>query len=130
MYKHKNYKQRLIPIQFRSSVTIGYNSDGSELKTRAKEFGMQLLQMKVNDREFVFSTRDMELVSELERTTYIKTKSGEIVYRTMSHNGGFSHSDDHNVAALICYVLALYLQDELGGLQQRHIHLYRPRWSF
>jgi len=128
-YRHKDYKNRLVPIQFRSMVTIGYDDDGDELEARAKQFGVQLLQTKVNEHEIIFSTKDETIIGELERTTYTRTQSGELTFKTITPHGGTRHGEDHNFAALLCFVLGLYNKEELGLLAGRRIKLYNTRWS-
>jgi len=129
-FKHKSYKERLVPIQFRSMVPVGLDEDGKEIEVRAKQFGMQLLQTKVNNHEICFSWRDEELINELERATYSRTPSGELVFKTITARGGLRHGQDHNTAALLCFVLALYLREEAAMfLWRKRVKLYRPRWG-
>jgi len=129
-YRKKNYKKRIVPIGFRSLVPIGIDDDGKKIEVRAKQFGMQLLQGKVSNKELEFTWKDDTVISELERTTYTKTPSGELVFRTITPTGGLRHGQDHNVAALICFVLANYLVDEASQfLWNKRVKLYRPRWG-
>lgn len=129
-YRHKNLKERIVPIQFRSMVVIGVNEDGEEAKVRAKQFGMQLLQTKVNNHEFIFSAHDETLISELERTTYHRTPTGEFVFKTVTPRGGLRHGEDHNVAALLCATLAQYLREDASQyMLQKRYKLYQPRWG-
>lgn len=127
-FKRKRYKSRIVPVQFRSMITVGIGADGEETKVRAKQFGMQLLQSKVNEHEIHFSNSDEALIGELERTTYTRTPTGELVFKTATVRGGFRHSEDHNVSALICFAIALYMTEELGNLVKK-VKLYKPRWS-
>ena len=53
----------------------------------------------------------METISELERMTYTKTISGDIVYRTATPKGG-ERGADHFTSALLCGVMAYYLNNE------------------
>ena len=129
-YKHKNYNERMLPIQFRSMIPIGLDEEGEEIQVRAKQFGMQLLQSKINNHDFCFSWKDEALISELERTTYKKTTTGEFVFTTITNRGGTRHGEDHNVAALLCAALAQYLAEEADlYLHKKRVKLYRPRWG-
>jgi len=128
-YKHKRYKDKVVPIQFRAMVPIALDADGEEIKVRAKQFGMQLLQSKVNEQVIAFSWKDEAMINELERTTYTKTPAGEFVYKTITARGGLRHGEDHNVAALLCFALAHYLKEEANMyLTTKRVALYRPRW--
>ncbi len=129
LFRHKNYKQRLIPINFASNIPIGLDDEGEEVTVKAKQFGMQLLQNKVNNHNICFTWADESLISELERTTYRRSQSGVLVYRTITVRGGLRHGEDHNTSALLCFVLGLYLTDEASQfLWKKRVNLYRPRW--
>ena len=129
VYKHKNYKQRIIPINFASAIPIGLDEDGEEVTVKAKQFGMQLLQSKVNNHNICFTWGDETIINELERTTYRRSPGGALIYRTITSRGGLRHGEDHNTSALLCFVLGLYLTDEsLQFLWKRRVNLYRPRW--
>jgi len=130
-YKGKNYKKRIIPIQFRSTIKIGFNEDGEEIKIRAKQLGMQLLQSKTHNHELVYSWKDEAVISELERTTYRKTPAGELIFTTLTPTGGKRRGQDHNISALLCFVLALYMVEEACFLNERRSHLgdlFKPAW--
>lgn len=129
LFRHKNYKERLIPINFASNIPIGLDDDGEEVTVKAKQFGMQLLQNKVNNHNICFTWADESLISELERTTYRRSQSGVLVYRTITARGGLRHGEDHNTSAMLCFVLGLYLTDEASQfLWKKRVNLYRPRW--
>lgn len=129
-YRHKNFKERVVPIQFRSTIPIGVDEDGEETEVRAKQFGMQLLQSKVNNHNYVFTWADEALINELERTTYRRTPSGELVFKTLTSRGGQRHGQDHNLSAFLCAVLAYYLRFELSNyIFRERQKLYTPRWG-
>lgn len=128
-YRTKDFKARIVPIQFRSLVPIGFSEDGEEISVRAKEFSMQLLQTWVNEHKICFSAADETVISELERTTYLKTASGELVFRTVTPRGGLRHGGDHNVSALLCATLAHYLVTEVGVPTTKKVKLYKPTWG-
>ena len=128
-YKRKKYKERLIPIAFRSNIQIGVDADGEPIEVRAKQFGMQLLQSKANNHDIIFSKMDEALIGELERTTYSKTSSGELVFKALTPKGGTRKAKDHNTAALICFVLGVYLTEELDDyLWNKRVILFRTQW--
>lgn len=126
-YDHKNYTKRLIPIDFSSSVALGFDNDGNEIKSKTKPFSVTVLQDYVNNHKIVFSSKDIETVSELERMTYSKTVTGDIVYKTLTVKGG-KKGEDHFTSALLCGVLSYYLEKEF--LQSRQIKkvLFKSSW--
>jgi hypothetical protein len=126
-YKHKKYPDRLIPINFSSMVVIGTDADGEELKQKTKPYSVTVLQNYTNNHRLVYSSTDIEMVAELERMTYTKTPSGEIVYKTLTPKGG-QRGDDHFTAALLCGSMAYYLANESLALQNKPVKLMRTRW--
>lgn len=127
-YRHKDFKTRMFPIAFRSSITIDIDENGEEIQVRAKQFGMQLLQSRVNNHEFCFSMKDEPVITELERTIYTKTAFGEMVFKTKSVRGGLRRGEDHNLAAMLCATLAQYLAEDVNSFTGRKVKLFRPRW--
>jgi len=128
-FKHKNYKEKILPINFASLLTIGMDEDGGDVRVKAKQFGMQLLQLKVNNHEICFSHADGAVISELERTIYKRGASGDLIFHTITVRGGTRHGEDHNTAALLCAVLGLYITNEMSQYSwQKRVRLYRPRW--
>ena len=126
-YMHKNYPERMIPINFSSQVVIGMDSDGEELKQKTKPFSVSVLQSYTNNHKIVYSSTDIETVTELERMTYTKTPSGDPVYKTLTPQGG-QRGEDHFTAALLCGAMAYYLENESLLLQQKPVKLLQPRW--
>jgi hypothetical protein len=126
-YTHKKYPGRLIPINFSSMVIIGTDADGEELKQKTKPFSVAALQGYTNNHRIVYSSTDIETVTELERMTYNKTPTGELVYKTLTPTGG-QMGADHFTAALLCAAMAYYLENESLLLNQAPIRLLRPRW--
>jgi len=126
-YKHKMYNKRIIPIDFSSSVSVGVDADGKEIKTKTKSFTTSVLQDYTNNHKVVYSSTDIELVAELERMTYTKSTTGQIVYKTMTPNGG-KRGEDHFTAALLCGVGAYYLENETLTLRQAKPKLMRASW--
>lgn len=126
-YAQKNYAKRLIPIDFSSQVVLGVDNDGQEIKVKTKPFSVQILQDYANNHKLVFSSTDYEFITELERMTYSKTPSGEIVYKTLTQRGG-TRGADHFSSAILCEVLAYYLEKEFIQSKHEKIKLFRPTW--
>ena len=126
-YSQKNYAKRLIPIDFSSQVILGMDNNGEEIKVKTKPFAVQILQDYANNHKIVFSSTDYEFITELERMTYSKTPSGEIVYKTLTQRGG-TRGADHFSSAILCEVLAYYLEKEFIQARHEKIKLFRPTW--
>jgi intein/homing endonuclease len=126
-YMHKNYLQRLVAIDFSSSIILGMDSEGQEIKSPAKPFATSVLQDFANNHKLIFSNTDLEMVSELERMTYSKTPTGNIVYKTLTVKGGQKGSD-HFTTALLCGVLAYYLTNEFIQSKPEKKRLFKPTW--
>lgn len=111
-FSKKNYKERLIPIDFSSSTVTGIDQDGQEIKTRTKPLTVSVLQDYSNTHKLVYSSTDMDMITELERMTYTKNATtGDIAYKTMTMRGGKS-GEDHFTSALLCACGAYYLTNE------------------
>lgn len=110
-YQYKNYKARLIPIQFNANVVIGYDEDGKEIKQKTRPYSISVLQEYSNEHKIIYSSTDLDLISELERMVYIKLPSGNKVYRTVTPKGG-QKGDDHFTSALLCASMAWYLHND------------------
>lgn len=126
-YDHKNFKKRMIPIDFGSNIVIGIDSSGEEIKNKAKPLSISVLQEYSNNHKIVYSSTDLEMVSELERMTYVKNPSGEIVYRTLTQKGG-QKGEDHFTSALLCGILAYYLQTDFMSFRAQKKTLMKPSW--
>jgi hypothetical protein len=110
-FAHKNYAKKLIPVDFSSWIVLGIDTDGSEVKSKTKPFSVSVLQEYTNNHKIVYSSTDLELVTELERMTYTKSVNGEISYRTLTSQGG-KKGEDHFTSAMLCMVMAYYLNNE------------------
>ena len=110
-YIHKNYKNRLYPIDFSSSTVLGISSDGEEIKSKTKPFTVSVLQEYSNNHRLIYSSTDPEMMTELERMTYTKNANGDISYRTITEKGG-TRGEDHFTAALLCGIGAYHLTTE------------------
>jgi hypothetical protein len=107
-YQSKRYDKRLVPIDFSTYTVIGQDLEGKEIKSKTKPFTVSILQDYSNNHKIVYSTTDMELVSELEKMTYTKNVAGDISYRTLTDKGG-KRGDDHFTSALLCGIGAYHL---------------------
>ena len=125
-YAHKNYKKRVIPIDFSSSLVLGIDSDGNEIKTKTKAFTVSVLQEFSNNHKIVYSSTDLDLVTELERMTYSRSPNGDIVYRTMTERGG-TRGEDHFTAALLCGIGAYHLENDFS-IRKPVVRLLKTRW--
>lgn len=125
-FAHKNYKKKMIPINFSSWISLGIDSNGEEIKSKTKPFAVSVLQDYSNNHKIVYSTTDLEMITELERMTYSKTQTGEIVYRTLTERGG-KKGEDHFSAALLCGILAYYLENE-SFTQSPRKKLFTGKW--
>ncbi len=116
-FLHKDYDKRLIPVEFASNMVLGIDSEGEEIKTKLRPFSVSLAQEYSNSHKLIYSSTDMEFVTELERMTYTKTPKGDVVYKTLTLRGG-AKGEDHHTAALLCMLVAHYtLRDQT---------IYRP----
>lgn len=117
-FAHKNYKDKIIPIDFSSTVILGITSDGIEIKMKTKPLAVTALQDYSNQHKIVYSSTDIETIAELERMTYTKTPTGDIVYRTLTERGG-KRGEDHFTSALLCAVLGVYLTTDLQKFENK-----------
>lgn len=126
-YIHKNYSKRLVPVDFSSWITLGIDSNGEEIKSKTKPFSISVLQDYTNNHKIIYTSTDLEMVSELERMTYSRTSTGEIIYKTLTPKGG-KRGEDHFTAALLCGVLGYYLNNEYILNQQQRKKLAGFFW--
>jgi hypothetical protein len=126
-YAHKDYNKRLIPIDFSTSIVIGMDADGKELKSKSKPLAVSVLQEMVTNHKIVFSSTDLETISELERMTYTKSVNGDIAYRTITEKGG-KKGADHFTSALLVLALAYYLQTEFIKQKKKSTSLFKVKW--
>lgn len=127
-YKKKNYTERLISIDFSSSVIIGMSADGTEIKSKTKPYTVSILQDYSNSGKVVYSTTDMDMISELERMTYSKSVTGEITYRTLTDRGG-KRGEDHFTSALLCLTGSYHINSGMGFKVERK-PLLRSAWVY
>jgi hypothetical protein len=124
---HHGFAKRMHPIDFSTQIILGINADGEEIKVKMKPFAMSLAQEYSNSHRIHYSSTDMELIAELERTTYTKNPSGEVVYRTLTPRGG-DRGEDHHTSALLCAVVANYIEKDMVNSKNKVKRLYTPSW--
>jgi len=126
-YKSKKYNERLVGVEFGGTVVVGYDENGKELKERIKQFSATKLQLLATDHHIVFSSRDDELIQELEKVVYFKTAAGNIQYKVMTP-GGSDRGADHNFAALLTFAMVLFHKYEDIGYHDQRPRLLQSRW--
>ncbi len=125
-YLHKNYKERIYPVDFSSWISLGLNADGEESKMKLKPFFVSILQEMTNNHRVVYSSTDTDMITELERMTYTKNDKGDITYKTLTERGG-KRGDDHFTSGLICGVGAYYMTNEFSRPTPK-MRLLRAIW--
>lgn len=126
-YLSKDYEKRIVQIDFSSWLVLGIGADGNEVKSKTKPFVTSVLQDYSNNHKVIYSTMDMDMVSELERMTYSKSPNGEITYRTLTDKGG-KRGEDHFTSALLCLVGAYHLTNGMAVVEKKT--LLRPTWIY
>jgi len=126
-YIHKDYQQRLVPVEFSSNIVLGIDADGEEIKTKLRPFSVSLAQEYTNAHTIVYSSTDMDFITELERMTYHKTPRGDIVYRTLTSRGG-EKGEDHHTSALLCAIVAHYTLRDQKIYRPKSRRLARTSW--
>jgi len=127
-YIHKNYEKRVVQIDFSSSIVIGIDSDGSEIKSKTKPFTVSILQDYTNNHKIIYSSTDTDTISELERMTYSKSVTGDITYKTLTDRGG-KRGEDHFTSALLCLTGAYHITNGMALARPRK-DLLRPSWVY
>ena len=109
-FKGKDYQKRLTLVDFQGGVVTGYDEEGKEIKDRVRKFTIQTLQKwSQNDHLIVFSDRDDEMVSELERVGFTRDLLGQPKFFVYSPSGG-QRGDDHILASLLTWVYGYYYE--------------------
>lgn len=123
-FRDKRYDSRVIPVNFSEFVVVGYAGD-KEIKQRVKIAAVEHLQRMVHNKLLVFSTTDMDTITELEKMTYVKKPNGDIVFRMMTSTGrpGVG-GEDHFASALLCFAFGYYSLNNLYNIR-RHRRLKR-----
>lgn len=97
IYKDRSFSERIFPVEFGGQMVVAIDEQGNEKKDLIKRIAVEALSKWVYERRFVFSEDDDDLMTELERTKFTRTITGEPVYRT---------EDDHQMSAMMCAILA------------------------
>ena len=126
-YLNKRYDRRMVAIDFSSSLVIGTDSNGAEIKSKTKPFTVSVLQDYSNNHKIVYSSTDTDMVSELERMIYSKNVNGDITYKTLTDRGG-KRGEDHFTSALLCCIGAYHLTN--GMVLIKRAPLLRPSWVY
>ena len=125
-YIHKKFDKRIYPVDFSSWISLGLNADGDENKVKLKPFFVSIVQEMTNNHRIVFSSTDLDMVTELERMTYTKNENGDISYKTLTERGG-KRGEDHFTSALLCGIGAFHMLHEFT-LAQPKIKLIKALW--
>lgn len=96
-YTAFKFKERIYPVEFGGYLTVAIDEQGVEKKDQTKRVAVETTSRWVHEHRLSFSTRDENMMEELERTKFTRTITGEPVYRT---------DDDHQMAALMCAIMA------------------------
>lgn len=96
-YKTHKFIERLHPVEFGGYKVVAILEDGTEKKDQVKRVAVETLSRWVHEDRFYFSSKDVDLMEELERTKFTRTITGEPVYRT---------DNDHQMAAFMCAIEA------------------------
>lgn len=96
-FKRFNFKERLYPVEFGGYIVVAIDEDGEEVKDQVKRVAVETLSRWIHEGRFYFSSKDTDLMEELERTKFTRTITGEPVYRT---------DNDHQMAAFMCAIQA------------------------
>jgi hypothetical protein len=126
-YLHKNYKKRLYSVKFGQWLTLGTTPDGEEIRSKTKPYSVSILQEYTNSHKIIYTSTDLDLITEMERMTYSKTPTGEIVYRTLTPKGG-KRGADHFTSAMLCASLTYALMVEGRLFSQKKPKLAGSRW--
>lgn len=126
-YLHKNYIKRVLPVQFGAWLSLGESSDGEEIKVKVKPYSVTVLQEYTNSHKIVYSSTDVDLITELERMTYTKSTTGEVIYKTLTPRGG-KRGEDHNTAAMLSAMMAYNILIVEQIFIKKRKPLARGRW--
>jgi len=126
-YVHKDYKKKVFPVDFSSWTSLGVDSEGKEIKQKTKPFAVSILQEYTNNRKIIYSYTDTDMITELERMTYTKTPTGDIVYKTLTQRGG-KRGEDHFTSALLCAITSYYMIHDYNLFVTEKKRLIMARW--
>ena len=127
-YKHKKYKDRIIPVKFNANIVLGFDEEGKEVKEKTRPYAISVLQEYSNEHKLIYSSTDLEIISELERMVYVRTPSDNRVYRTLTPKGG-KKASDHLTSGLLCATMAWYLEHDSIKFRVKPTKLANPGWN-
>lgn len=96
-YTKYKYKERIFPVEFAGQILVAVDEDGNEKRDNVKRVAVGSLSRWAHEGRFVFATQDDDLMSELERTKYTRTITGDPVYKT---------ENDHQMSGMMCAIMA------------------------
>jgi hypothetical protein len=120
IYKERNFKERIFGVEFGGQIVVAIDENGNEKKDLIKRVAVEMLSRWVYERQLVFAKDDDDLMTELERTKFTRTITGEPVYRT---------DDDHQMSALMCALMAF--EHKFGipvAKSEPNLKLLSARW--
>lgn len=120
VYKDRSFKERIYPVEFGGQILVAIDDHGGERKDLVKRVAVEMLSKWIYERRIAFSRTDDDLMSELERTKFTRTITGEPVYRT---------EDDHQMSALMCALMAY--ENKFGvpiAKAEPNLRLLAARW--
>lgn len=121
-YDDYKYIERIYPVEFGAYMVVAFDEEGVEKKSQVKRVAVETVSRWVHEGLFVFSQEDDDLMSELERTKYTRTITGEPIYKT---------ENDHQFAAMMCAIMAF--EHKFGvpvtfSKQQPNVRLLSAKW--
>lgn len=119
-FSERNFRERLFPVEFGGQMVVAIDDSGTEKKDLIKRVAVEMLVRWVYERQLEFAKSDDDLMSELERTKFTRTITGEPVYKT---------EDDHQMAALMCALMAY--ENKFGipvAKPEPNVQLLSARW--
>jgi hypothetical protein len=101
-------------------MVVAIDEQGNEKKDLIKRVAVEMLSRWVYERQIEFAKTDDDLMTELERTKFTRTITGEPVYKT---------EDDHQMSALMCALMAY--EHKFGvpiAKAEPNVQLLAARW--
>lgn len=96
-YTRFKYRERIFPVEFAGRILVAIDENGDEKYDNVKRVAVGTLSRWAHEGKFLFATQDDDLMSELERTKYTRTITGDPVYKT---------ENDHQMSAMMCAIMA------------------------
>lgn len=100
VYKQRQFAKRIYPVEFGGRMTVAIQDENNELvekKDNVKRVAVETVSRWVHEHRFAFGMEDNNLMEELERTKFMRSSSGEPIYKTL---------DDHQFSAMMCAIMA------------------------